>query len=196
MYIRITVSLIVVLCLMSPVLAEDASTQSALSMSKLMMSSMTMIIRPRPEMVIEQVGNQMQLTRDQRRKLLTILDNSEQAMQPLGRQYYESLEALRSVVYTPDKDGAKLREATEKATKAEAAFVSAEVDFWVQVRAVLTDTQLAQLQSVLSKPLPPVAQQPAPATPASTGASPNVPAASATPTDKQGEPKEPAQPNR
>lgn len=179
MYFRITISLVLGLCLMNPVFADDTSMSSVPLIPKLMMMSIGMIVRPRPEVVIEQVSSQIELTRDQRQKLLAILDKYEQSMQPLGQQYYESLDALRSMVYASDKDGAKLREATDKAMKAEAAFVSAEVEFWVQMKAVLTDAQLSKLQEVLSKPLVPVGQSPS-----STGTSSNVPAASATPAEK------------
>ncbi|MDD5095887.1 MAG: periplasmic heavy metal sensor [Dehalococcoidia bacterium] len=176
MNIRIATGLVVVLSLMSPVFADGIQKPPVPLMSRTMMMSVRMIIRPLPELAVDTVSNQIQLTPDQKQKLLAVLDKSEQTMGPLAEQYLKSLEAVRSALFAPDKDGVRLREATDKAARAEAAVVSAEIDFWTQAKTILTDDQLAKLQEALGKLSartgPPTAQTPS----VSPGPSPVAPA--------------------
>ena len=127
---------------------------------------------PQP-MLFGMAADRLKLSNEQVDKLKTMVITAEQALRPLRDKSREATDALRAGVFDPGKDAQALRELADKAEKAEAAVISAQLDAWVKLKAELKPEQLAIMQDIMGRgrggPMPmmiPPNNNPPPAPPA------------------------------
>jgi len=99
-----------------------------------------------PMVALYRTGGPAGISDEQAQKLRAAFDKSEKAMAPIRAQAEEAVKALREAILADNYDSRKVADLAARATKAEAAIVSAEVDTWAQVRPILTLEQVKRLR--------------------------------------------------
>ena len=118
------------------------------------MSCPAMALMPPQSMVIDR-AEALQLSEEQKEKLKTILTRSEDILRPLRQKAAESSRVLREAVLAPNYDERRVAQLASDAQKAEAAIVTAEIQTWTQIRAVLTPDQVSRLQEPMGRRMGP-----------------------------------------
>lgn len=108
----------------------------------------------------------LQLTDDQVTKIKDIVSQCDQSMRPLMQKVGDTCKALREALMAETLDAVQVKDLATKAEKAEADVVTANIDAWTKVRAVLTQDQLAKLAQTMAPPQGPPAGPPPPGGPA------------------------------
>ena len=116
---------------------------------------------PQP-MLFGMAADRLKLSNEQVDKLKTMVITAEQALRPLRDKSREAPDALRAGVFDPGKDAQALRELADKAEKAEATVISAQLDAWAKLKAELKAEQLNTLQEMMGRGRGPMPMMPPP----------------------------------
>ncbi|MEN6520685.1 MAG: periplasmic heavy metal sensor [Armatimonadota bacterium] len=114
------------------------------------MSCPLMAVMPPQSASLDRLSESLQLTEDQTSKLKTVLTKSEETVSALSKKSTEASKALKTAVLAEDFSVENVKALAEKAEKAESAVVSAIIDEWVQIRAILTTDQVKTLQETMT----------------------------------------------
>lgn len=94
----------------------------------------------------------LELTDDQVAQLTSIIEKCDGATRPLMQKAAEANKALREALYAKDYSAQKVKDLAAAAQKAEGAVLTARIDQWTQVRAVLTAEQIEKMQGFMAGP--------------------------------------------
>lgn len=119
-----------------------------------MPSAVSAIMPPHADM-IDGLSNSLSLTTDQASSLKTILTEADTTIKPLVQASGDAAKALRDAIFATTYDADTVTAAVETSEAADAAVVSACVDAWVKIRAILTSDQIALLQECPGPGAPP-----------------------------------------
>lgn len=119
-----------------------------------MPSAVSAIMPPHADM-IDGLTNSLNLTTDQASSLKTILTEADTTIKPLVQASGDAAKALRDAIFATTYDADTVTAAVEASEAADAAVVSACVDVWVKIRAILTADQIALLQECPGPGAPP-----------------------------------------
>ncbi|MEN6372925.1 MAG: periplasmic heavy metal sensor [Armatimonadota bacterium] len=149
--ILVAVTLAICVCA-APVLSQGPGRPGGQSgMGRFGMSCPVMAVMPPQSASIDRLSESLQLTEDQTSKLKSVLTKNEETVNALSKKSAEAAKALRTAVMADDFSAENVKLLADKAEKAEAAVVSAIIDEWVQIRAILTTDQVKTMQETMSK---------------------------------------------
>jgi Spy/CpxP family protein refolding chaperone len=127
-----------------------------------MMACPEMVVMPPPAFMMDHIAQALELTKSQSARVKTITAKNERSMRSLMQKCSDASGALRKGLLASKYDPRRVRDLAAAAERAEAAVVSAGIDQWTQIRAILTAKQASKLQSVLSMPPHPGPRGPGP----------------------------------
>jgi Spy/CpxP family protein refolding chaperone len=105
-----------------------------------------------PPFAVEQLTDILSLTDDQAAKLKDVLTKCQDNLKPLRKKSADATKALRDALLASNFDAAKVKKLAITAEQAETAIIDAEIDEWVQIRAILTADQVKELQNAMTPP--------------------------------------------
>lgn len=114
-------------------------------------SSPSAALNPPSVQFVTRGATALSLTQEQTTKLTDILTKSDATLAPLRKKLTDTSTALRNAVIATTYDAAKVKQLMADAQAAETALLNAELQTWLDVRAVLTADQLGKLQSTLGQ---------------------------------------------
>ena len=137
-----------------------------------MLSPAMAVMPPQPGMV-GHLAETLGLTEDQTAKIEKITAENGDTVRSLSEKSADASKALHDALLAADFDAQKVKDLAAAAQKAEAAVVSASIDEWIQIRAILTTDQARGLLETMSMRGPGPGQRPAgPRGPGGPGAGP------------------------
>ncbi len=98
------------------------------------------------------IAQRLQLSEEKGKKLQEILDKAPERLRPLRRSCADAVDALRTALFAPEKDGPSLRQLMDRANEAEAEVSRDELSLCNEIRALLSAEQLRELGEMLLKP--------------------------------------------
>jgi Spy/CpxP family protein refolding chaperone len=110
-----------------------------------MMSCPAMALSPPSSAMIDRVPD-LALTDDQKTKLTATLTKAETTLTPYRQKASQAATAVRTAIYGPNYDSAKVAQLVLDAEKADVALANAELAVWTEIRSILKDDQVAKLQ--------------------------------------------------
>jgi len=105
----------------------------------------TMAILPPPAAAVDAITKALGLTTQQAADLKTVLTASGDTLGPLVKTASDATKALRDAVFAATYDADAVAAAVTAAQDAEVAIVTASIDTWAKIRAILTADQFAKL---------------------------------------------------
>ncbi len=115
-----------------------------------MVTCAMMASAPPPAVVWDALASMLGLTDEQVSKLKEISSKSEESISGLRKNAANAAEALRTALFASSYDAQKVAELSAAAQKAEAAVISANVNQWTQIRAILTTDQASSLKNAMA----------------------------------------------
>jgi Spy/CpxP family protein refolding chaperone len=117
-----------------------------------MMSCTAMAVMPPQSFMVDHMAQTLKLTKSQAAKVKRITAKSDRTMRSLMQKAANANQSLRKALLASKYDLRKVRDLAAEAERSEAAVVSAGIDEWTQIRAILTAGQAAKLQGMMSMP--------------------------------------------
>ena len=122
-------------------------------------SGQTMMLGSSPSTALNPPGTQfvsraaitLSLTQEQTEKLTAILTKSESTLTPLRQKLANASTAVRNAVVAATYDAENVKKLLADAMAAETTLVNAQLQTWVELRAVLSADQLARLQAAIGQ---------------------------------------------
>ena len=118
------------------------------------MASTMMVLMPPRAAMVDRIADQLSLTDDQTAKLKKVLTKGDETIQALQTKATEASKAVREALFASTFDAKKVTDLATASQKAEAAIVTASIDEWTQIRAILTKDQVASLKETMQRPGP------------------------------------------
>ncbi len=109
-------------------------------------------LNPPSAQFVNRGATSLSLTQEQTEKLTAILTKSDTNLAALRQKVQTASQALRTAVLAPTYDAAKVKQLLADAQAADTALINAELQTWLDLRAVLTADQLGKLQTVMQRP--------------------------------------------
>jgi Spy/CpxP family protein refolding chaperone len=112
-----------------------------------MMSCPAMVLMPPSAKAIESSADTLGLTDEEVTSLKATISKADETLTSLTQKATNATKALRDALMASSYDEQKVIDLAVAAEKAEAAVISARIDEWTQLRAVLTADQITKLQA-------------------------------------------------
>lgn len=117
-----------------------------------MMSCPAMALAPPQAVMLERLTATLELTDEQVEELGDVLTKGDAAAKPLQQKAAKATLALRTALAAAEFDAAKVKELAIAAQKTETALIEASIDEWIQIRAIISSTQVTTLQKSMTPP--------------------------------------------
>jgi len=109
------------------------------------------MILPMPSApLLNRLTDILALSSDQQTKIGEIARKSNAKLQPLVDEQNKAAQALIAAVAKPKSEKSEIQKAVEAAQKAESAVIAAQIEFWTEVKASITDEQAEKLNQMLA----------------------------------------------
>jgi Spy/CpxP family protein refolding chaperone len=102
--------------------------------------------------MLDRLTESLELTDDQLTQLTEVMTKGDKTAKTLQEKAVKATKALRTALLAADFDVVKVKELSTAAQKAEADLITASIDEWVKIRAILSDTQLTAMQKAMTPP--------------------------------------------
>ena len=112
-----------------------------------MMSCPAMVLMAPSAKAIESSADTLGLTDEELTSLKATVSKADETLTSLTQKASSATKALREALMATEYDAQKVKDLAAAAEKAEAAVISARIDEWTQLRAILTADQITKLQS-------------------------------------------------
>ena len=116
------------------------------------MSCPAMAVAPPQAAMLERFSESLELTDEQTTQLTEVMTKGDKTARTLQEKAVKATKALKTALLAADFDVVKVKELSTAAQKAEADLITASIDEWVKIRAILSDTQLTALQKAMTPP--------------------------------------------
>ena len=142
------------LCQMSPPAGgpqggPQAGLQGRPGAGGAMGTSLVMAVMPPQARMFDRMSASLALTEDQAAQIKALLTTTDASLKSLNTKLADATTALRTSLTAAEYDAQNVKELAAKAEKAEADVVSASIDAWTKLRAILTADQIAKLKTTM-----------------------------------------------
>jgi len=109
-----------------------------------------MAVAPPQAVMLERLTASLELTDEQTTQLSDVVTAGDKTAKTLQAKATKATKALKTALIAASFDEKTVRDLASAAQKAEADIITASIDEWVKIRAILSDTQVTALQKAMT----------------------------------------------
>lgn len=114
----------------------------------MMQISALQVVTPPTTSMLERISSQLELTDDQYSQLTTITTKGETTIKTLTAKATKAAQTLQTALLATDYNATKVKELAVTAQKAEMDVITANIDVWTNIHAILSADQITLMKQL------------------------------------------------